>query len=76
MKIIISVLCILSCHFTTAQSDMALAKSGNPVEMLFPEGKTKALILSFDDGRIEDRQLVTLVKHRCRVGGNISFRFE
>ncbi len=68
MKIIISVLCILSVHFATAQSDMALAKSGNPIEMLFPQGKTKALVLSFDDGRIEDRQLVQLMNQYGLVG--------
>lgn len=36
-------------------------QSGIPVEMLFPQGKTKALILSFDDGRTADRQLVNLM---------------
>jgi peptidoglycan/xylan/chitin deacetylase (PgdA/CDA1 family) len=47
---------------------LALAKSGNPIEMLFPGGKTKALLLSFDDGRIEDRQLVQLMNQYGLIG--------
>jgi peptidoglycan/xylan/chitin deacetylase (PgdA/CDA1 family) len=31
------------------------------IEMLFPNGKSKALILSYDDGSIEDRKLVSLL---------------
>ncbi|MEO1009672.1 MAG: polysaccharide deacetylase family protein [Bacteroidota bacterium] len=31
------------------------------IEMLFPEGKTKALVLSFDDGPVEDRKMVELL---------------
>lgn len=36
--------------------------------MLFPEGKTKALILSYDDGRTEDRQLVKLMNKYGLIG--------
>ena len=42
--------------------------SNIPIEMLFPQGKTKALILSFDDGRIADRQLVKLMNEYGLVG--------
>jgi len=31
------------------------------IEMLFPGGKTKALILSFDDGPVEDRKMIALL---------------
>ena len=37
------------------------------IEMLFPGGKSKALILSFDDGFAEDRQLIGLLnKYKLR----------
>lgn len=52
---------ILSINYAKAQADTTIAKSGNPIEMLFPQGKTKALILSYDDGRTEDRQLAELM---------------
>jgi hypothetical protein len=32
------------------------------VQMLFPEGRSKALVLSYDDGNVEDRQLVGLIR--------------
>ena len=38
------------------------------IEMLFPEGKTKALILSFDDGSIADRKLVKLLNDYSLIG--------
>lgn len=49
--------------FNTAFAQISGDKiqSGIPIEMLFPQGKTKALILSFDDGRTADRQLVKLM---------------
>lgn len=47
--------------FTTlAQINPDVAKSAVKIELLFPSAKTKALILSYDDGRTEDRQLVQL----------------
>ena len=62
MKVIISVFALLlSISTAEAQTDTAIAQSGYPIEMLFPQGKTKALILSYDDGRTEDRQLVKLM---------------
>ena len=62
MKIIIpAFIFLLATSVTKAQTNAAIAKSGNPIEMLFPEGKAKAIILSYDDGRVEDRQLVQLM---------------
>jgi len=69
MKIIITVLVyILSVNASKAQTDIAIAKSGAPIEMLFPQGKTKALILSYDDGRTDDRQLVKLLNNHGLIG--------
>jgi len=69
MKIITSLLVLmLSINAAKAQIDTAIAKSGNPIEMLFPQGKTKALILSYDDGRTEDRQLVQLMNKYGLIG--------
>lgn len=69
MKIIISIFAfILSINAAKAQTDTAIAKSGVPIEMLFPQGRTKALILSFDDGRTEDRQLVKLMNKYGLIG--------
>lgn len=69
MKLIVTAFVIIfTTSFTKAQTDAAIAISGNPIEMLFPEGKTKAFILSFDDGRTEDRQLVKLMNKYGLVG--------
>jgi len=56
--------------FNTAFAQISGDKiqSGIPIEMLFPQGKTKALILSFDDGRTADRQLVQLM-NKYRLPG-------
>jgi peptidoglycan-N-acetylglucosamine deacetylase len=42
--------------------------SREKVEMLFPGGKTKALILSFDDGMVADRRLVKLMNEYGLIG--------
>lgn len=69
MKIIITAfVLILTTNTIKAQTDTAISKSGNPIEMLFPQGKTKALILSYDDGRLEDRQLVKLMNKYELIG--------
>jgi peptidoglycan/xylan/chitin deacetylase (PgdA/CDA1 family) len=69
MKVIISIFALLlSISTTEAQTDTAIAQSGYPIEMLFPQGKTKALILSYDDGRTEDRQLVQLMNKYGLIG--------
>lgn len=38
------------------------------IEMLFPKGKSKALILSYDDGCVQDRQLVKLMNKYDLIG--------
>jgi peptidoglycan/xylan/chitin deacetylase (PgdA/CDA1 family) len=64
MKIIpIALLFTFLFNVATAQINVDKTHSGIPIEMLFPEGKTKALILSYDDGRTEDRQLVKLMNN-------------
>jgi peptidoglycan/xylan/chitin deacetylase (PgdA/CDA1 family) len=69
MKIIFTFLIItLSKGYCSAQIDTVIAKTGYPIEMLFPQGKTKALILSYDDGRTADRQLVTLMNKYGLIG--------
>jgi peptidoglycan/xylan/chitin deacetylase (PgdA/CDA1 family) len=61
-KIIIIIICsILQTPSITAQSNNAIPSSSIRVEMLFSEGKSKALILSFDDGTIADRRLVKIL---------------
>jgi len=58
----------LSAKAVVGQTDSAIARTGFPIEMLFPEGKSKALILSYDDGRTEDRQLVALMNKYKLIG--------
>jgi peptidoglycan/xylan/chitin deacetylase (PgdA/CDA1 family) len=52
----------------TAQINPDIAKGTISIEMLFPEGKTKALILSYDDGTIYDRKLVALMNQYHLIG--------
>lgn len=63
MKFIILISLIITNLFNIAIAQISGDKtqSGIPIEMLFPQGKSKALILSFDDGRAADRQLVKLM---------------
>ena len=61
MKKIITNLLILIVFSASAQINPEIATSGINIKMLFPEGRSKALILSYDDGRTEDRQLVKLM---------------
>ncbi len=62
MKKILSLITLLyAVSFLLAQSNNSIATSSIKIEMLFPEGKTKALILSFDDGTFADRRLVKLM---------------
>ncbi len=68
MKIILTAFALLTMNASKAQTDTSIAKSGDPIEMLFPQGKTKALILSYDDGRTEDRQLVQLMNKYGLIG--------
>jgi peptidoglycan/xylan/chitin deacetylase (PgdA/CDA1 family) len=58
--IILTSFLFLSCSLI-GQSNNEKLISSIRIEMLFPEGKAKALVLSFDDGMIADRRLVKLM---------------
>lgn len=64
----INLLLLLIALSATAQNNPEIAKSAVKIEMLFPEGKTKALILSYDDGAKQDRELVKLMNKYHLVG--------
>jgi hypothetical protein len=66
--IIIFLILIFFYNSTIAQTIENAIQTSIPIEMLFPEGKTKALILSYDDGRIQDRQLVKLMNKYKLIG--------
>ncbi len=66
MMVIVALLTIINS--VNAQTNTTLAKSSIPIEMLFPQGKSKALILSFDDGRVADKHLVKLMNEYGLVG--------
>lgn len=51
-----------------AQRDIDKTNSSKKITLLFPGGKSKALLLSYDDGRSEDRQLVALMNKYQLVG--------
>lgn len=57
-KIILISIFLITNKSIIAQSNSIKSSSSIRVEMLFPEGKSKSLILSFDDGTISDRRLV------------------
>ena len=68
-RLIIVILAFITViNSANAQTNTALEKSSIPVEMLFPQGKSKALILSFDDGNVADRHLVKLMNEYGLVG--------
>ncbi len=58
---------ICSCSLV-AQENMPITKNPVEIEMLFPEGKSKALILSYDDGQIYDTRLVQLMNKYNLIG--------
>ena len=60
--IILTSFLFLSCSLI-GQSNNDKLTSSIRIEMLFPEGKAKALILSFDDGMVADRRLVKLMNN-------------
>jgi peptidoglycan/xylan/chitin deacetylase (PgdA/CDA1 family) len=71
MKRIISIVVIvlmITINSANAQTNSGLLNSSIPIEMLFPQGKSKALILSFDDGNVADRHLVKLMNEYGLVG--------
>jgi peptidoglycan/xylan/chitin deacetylase (PgdA/CDA1 family) len=59
---------MMMINSANAQTDPDIVKSSPTIEMLFPEGKSKALILSFDDGNVADRHLVKLMNAYGLVG--------
>jgi peptidoglycan/xylan/chitin deacetylase (PgdA/CDA1 family) len=63
-----TILLLLVAFYAAAQTNTEIAKSALKVEMLFPEGKTKALILSYDDGAKQDRKLVALMNKYQLIG--------
>lgn len=65
---LLSIILIAFFNSAHAQINPEITKIGVPIEMLFPEGKSKALILSYDDGRSEDRRLVKLMNKYGLIG--------
>jgi len=68
-RLIIVILALVSViNYGNTQTNAAITgKNGiicsrEKVEILFPGGKTKALILSFDDGMVADRRLVKRIR--------------
>jgi peptidoglycan-N-acetylglucosamine deacetylase len=70
MIVIIALLTLVNS--VNGQNNLSVVKSSIPIEMLFPQGKSKALILSFDDGRVGDRHLVKLMNDFVLLGLFIS----
>jgi len=68
MKLFLFVLTLFFSIPAFAQFNPDLAGTANPVEMLFPGGKSKALILSYDDSPQYDRRLVQLMNTYGLVG--------
>lgn len=68
MKNITLILVLIAVFSASAQTNLEIAKSAIKIEMLFPEGKSKALILSYDDGAIQDRKLVELMNKYQLIG--------
>ncbi len=67
-KVILFLAISLSINLAKAQAVRPIAITGTPIEMLFPQGKSKALILSFDDGNVADKHLVKLMNDYGLVG--------
>lgn len=63
----VAVIAFMIINFVNAQNNSPVPSSV-PIEMLFPQGKSKALILSFDDGNVADRKLVKLMNNYGLVG--------
>jgi peptidoglycan/xylan/chitin deacetylase (PgdA/CDA1 family) len=64
----INLLLLFIAFSAVAQTNSEIAKSAIKIEMLFPEGKNKALILSYDDGAKQDRKLVELMNKYQLIG--------
>lgn len=59
---------VLTLMYIVIFSIAGYSQSTVAVEMLFPKGKSKALILSYDDGCVQDRQLVKLMNKYDLIG--------
>ncbi|MFY7739310.1 MAG: polysaccharide deacetylase family protein [Flavobacterium sp.] len=68
MKITTAILFLIAIFSTAAQNNIEIAKSAVKIEMLFPGGKSKALVLSYDDGAKQDRKLVELMNKYQLIG--------
>jgi peptidoglycan/xylan/chitin deacetylase (PgdA/CDA1 family) len=69
LKILIALFGLFTLiNSVNSQTNTAPAKSSIPIEMLFPQGKSKAFILSFDDGNVADKHLVKLMNDYGLVG--------
>ncbi|MGO3792603.1 MAG: polysaccharide deacetylase family protein [Enterococcus gilvus] len=45
-----------------------------PINLTFPEGRTKAVTLSYDDGKVSDREMITIMnKYGLKETFNISY---
>jgi len=62
------VLLFANMFISFAQNPAQIDSNTVKIEMLFPEGKTKALLLSYDDGTIYDRKLVQLLNKYQLIG--------
>ena len=60
-KMCLLVLCQSLTFILLGQKISSFPSNTKKIEMLFPEGKTKAVIFSYDDGMIADRKLVKLM---------------
>lgn len=65
---IFALIIFILANYSKAQTKDDLKRSGIPIEILFPQGKKKALILSYDDGKKYDRELVKLMNKYKLVG--------
>jgi len=61
MRYTILICFLLTTGFLIAQTNNDKPSSSIRIEMLFPQGKSKALIMSYDDGTISDKRLVKLM---------------
>lgn len=69
MKKLAPLFILIICSFAViAQENPPITKTAFSIEMLFPEGKSKALILSYDDGQVYDTRLVQLMNKYKLIG--------
>lgn len=64
----ISFLILFIASGVFSQNNTGIDAVVHKIEMLFPGGKSKALVLSYDDGTIHDRRLVELMNKYQLVG--------